>query len=163
MTAAARTHGNRLSGRWMLLAALAMAVVIGSASRAEAACTVRVESSVAFGTYNVFGGSPLDSTGQISYRCTGVTNPTIQISLTRGGSPTFLPRQLRHGTDILTYNLYRDTNRTIVWGDGTPGTQVYLASRTIGRVYVSVYGRIPAAQDAAVGAYTDTVTVVVNF
>jgi spore coat protein U-like protein len=151
-----------LPGRWVWCAALAMAMV-GATSRAEAACTVRVESSVAFGTYNVFGAGPLDSTGQISYRCTGTTNATIRITLSRGGSPTFLPRQLRHGTDVLSYNLYRDANRTIVWGDGTAGTQIYSAARTSGRVYVSVYARVPALQDVAVGAYTDTVTAVINF
>jgi spore coat protein U-like protein len=151
------------SARWRVSAvALALALIV-AASNAEAACTVRIESSVAFGTYNVFNATPLNSTGQISYRCTGNTNPTIQISLSRGGSPTFLPRQLRQGTEVLSYNLFRDANRTIVWGDGTSGTQIYSAGRTTGRIYVSVYGSIPAAQDAAVGAYTDSVTVLINF
>jgi spore coat protein U-like protein len=30
-------------------------------------------------------------------------------------------------------------------------------------VYISYYGRVPAQQDAAVGAYSDTVTVTINF
>jgi spore coat protein U-like protein len=162
MTAVAQTPAPKRCCRWMLSAAVALAV-FGAASRSEAACSIRVESTVVFGTYNVFGANPLDSTGQISYRCTGTTNSTIRISLTRGGSSTFLPRQLRRGSNILSYNLYRDANRTIVWGDGSPGTQVYSAARTSGRVYVTVYGRVPAGQDAAVGAYSDSVTAVVNF
>jgi len=162
MFATPRANVSPLAIRRILVLAFALALA-GAASRAEGACTVRIESNVAFGSYDVFSASPLNSTGQISYRCTGTTKATIQISLSRGISPTYSPRQLRHGADVLSYNLYRDAACTIIWGDGTAGTQIYSAPRATGRIYVSIYGRVPAAQDAAVGPYSDTVVVTVNY
>jgi spore coat protein U-like protein len=130
----------------------------------DAACTVSVSSGVSFGTYSVFAGSPLDSTGQFNLRCTGPDrNTTFSISISTGSSGTYTARRLTSGAQFLLYNLYRDAARTIVWGDGTGGTQVTTGHYNGVRLYFSVYGRIPALQDAAVGTYSDTVTVVVNF
>jgi spore coat protein U-like protein len=150
--------------RWpVLLLALATALV-GAAARTDAACTVTVNSTVAFGTYNVFAAAPLETTGQISFRCTRNSHPNVQVSLTRGGSTTWTSRRLTMGGEVLLYNIYRDAARTMIWVDGSPGTYVYTGVYPgTGRVYLSLFGRIPAEQDAAVGAYTDTVTVVINF
>jgi spore coat protein U-like protein len=132
--------------------------------RADAACTLSVSSSVTFGAYNVFNGSPLDSTGQFSLRCNGGDrDATFSISLSRGGTGTYTARRLTSGAEFLLYNLYRDAARTIVWGDGTGGTQVTTGQYNGVRLYFSVFGRIPALQDAAVGTYSDTVTVIINF
>jgi spore coat protein U-like protein len=157
---AARTIGRAM--RPTLLAVAVLGAIC--AARVEAACTITVSSGVSFGTYNIFGGTPLDSTGQLSWRCSFFTFPTVRITLTKGGSTTYNPRRMRSGSETLNYNLFTDSARTVVWGDGTEGTAAY--SRQYpgwGLITVSVYGRVPAAQDAAVGNYTDTVTVVVNF
>jgi len=148
---------------WLIAACVAVALSLG-AGQARAACTVSV-SNVAFGTYDVFSASPLDSTGQISYRCSRDTHPSVRITLTRGSSPTYAARQLRHGADVLLYNLYWDSARLLVWGDETEGTSAYYATYEpgSGQVNVNVFGRVPPGQDAAVGSYTDSITVVVNF
>jgi spore coat protein U-like protein len=149
--------------RWRVLV-LALAMTGAGAWRAEAACTITVNSTVAFGTYNVFATNPLDTTGQISFRCTRNSHPTVQISLTRGGSTTWTSRRMAMGGNTLLYNIYQDAARTMIWGDGSPGTFVYTSVYPgTGRVYLSLYGRIPSGQDPAVGAYSDTVTVVINF
>jgi spore coat protein U-like protein len=162
MTTTYPTRPARTSA-WLIAACVAVALSLG-AGQARAACTVSLVSNVAFGTYNVFSASALDSTGQISYRCSRDTHPSVRITLTRGSSPTYAARQLRHGADVLVYNLYRDSTRLLVWGDETPGTSAYYDKYPgSGRVYVSVFGRVPSGQDAAVGSYTDSITVVVNF
>lgn len=44
------------------------------------------------------------------------------------------------------------------------GTSRYSATSVANtNVNVTIYGRIPARQDAAVGAYTDTITVTITF
>jgi spore coat protein U-like protein len=140
---------------------LAWLIAAGSAS---AACSVSLTSNVAFGTYNVFSPSPLDSAGQLRWRCDVLTFPYVRITLTRGGSATFLPRRMGSGAARLDYNLYLDAARTRVWGDETEGTQAYYQQYWgFGWITVSVYGRVPASQDAAVGAYTDNVTIVINY
>jgi spore coat protein U-like protein len=126
-------------------------------------CTISV-TSVAFGTYNVFTTTAVDSTGTITYQCNSkATN--ISISLSDGSSTTYSPRTLRKGSEILQYNLYSDAARTTVWGDGTAGTSVYTNANppNNSNVTVTVYGRIPAQQDVSAGSYTDTVSAVINF
>ena len=147
---------------------LALAVVVAVAAlvprTADAACRVSVSSGVSFGTYNVFAGSALDSTGQFTWRCDFFTFPTVRITLTKGASSTYLPRHMVSGANTLGYNLYRDSARTSIWGDETEGTQAYYQQyRGWGTYTLSIYGRVPAGQDAAVGSYSDTVTVVINF
>jgi spore coat protein U-like protein len=130
----------------------------------DAACTVSVSSGVSFGPYNVFAGTSLDSTGQFTWRCDLLTFPNVRITLTKGGSSTYLPRRMHSGVNALGYNIYRDSARTSIWGDETEGTAAYYQQyRGWGTYTVTLHGRIPAGQDAAVGSYSDTVTVVVNF
>lgn len=132
---------------------------------AEAACTIRIDAPVAFGTYNIFATAPLDTTGQFDIRCTGGDqNATLRVSLSTGNSGTYTARRLTSGTEFLLYNLYRDAARLIVWGDGTGGTQTFVGpANGPGRQFFNVFGRIPALQDAAVGTYTDTIVITINY
>ena len=70
-----------------------------------------------FGTYNVFNGSNVDSTGTVTYRCNGSAH-NITVGLTQGASATFNPRQMPKGAEALTYNLFLDASRSTIWGDG---------------------------------------------
>ena len=108
----------------MVVVAAGLAV---GASRADAACTLSA-SGVAFGIYNVFDTSPTDSTGSITYRCDN-TDKDITITISRGSSPTFAPRTLMQGSEPLSYNLFRDSGSTLIWGDGSSGTSTYFIKR----------------------------------
>ena len=145
----------------MLLATAALVIAV---SRAEAACTITT-TSVSFGSYNVFAGSADDGTGQITYRCTNPRPPMVTIQLDKGGSPSFSPRQMRRGSETLNYNLYLDSTRSTIWGDGTGGTQTYSRSNPpVGQnINLSVFGRIPAGQDVSAGTYSATVTATIFF
>ena len=70
-----------------------------------------------------------------------------------------------NGSEALNYNLYLDTARTIIWGDGTAGTQTYFIKNPPNNqdVAVPVYGRIPTGQSVSKGTYTSTITVTLNF
>lgn len=134
------------------------------AAGAEAACTIST-TAVNFGGYNVFTPTADDGTGQVTYRCTGPRPPLIVIQLDKGGSSSFNPRQMRKGGEALNYNLYLDSTRSTIWGDGTGGTQVYSqTSPQLGQsINVSVFGRIPAGQDVSAGTYSATVTATIFF
>jgi spore coat protein U-like protein len=139
-------------------AASALLVLLMTA-RAEAACTITT-TSVAFGTYDVFTATNDDANGTVQISCTPREN--IQVTLSRGSSATFNPRTLRSGTNILNYNLFRNAARTQIWGDGTGGTSVFNGNNIRNRT-LTIYGRVPALQDAAVGSYTDTIVATVIF
>ena len=141
-----------------------MAVVLAGVSRAEAAdCSLSTQ-SIVFGTYNVFSSAPVDSTGSVAYRCNG-NSAGVLITMTKGQSGTFLPRELGKGLERLAYNLFLDAARTTVWGDFTGGTSAFIDNNPSKKedLTVTVYGRIPPGQDISAGSYTDYVTVVMNF
>ncbi len=133
-----------------------------SEARAQS-CTISA-TSVNFGNYNVFNGSPLDSTGTITYRCNAAA-ANITVALTRGASSTYNPRLMYKGIEVLGYNLYRNAARTNIWGDGTSGTAIYSRANppNNSNVNLTVYGRLPAGQDVSAGTFSDTVTAVINF
>jgi spore coat protein U-like protein len=168
MTRHLESAADRVGSRaawWLVAAAVALAVV-GAPSSAAAQCRVRVDTTVAFGTYNVFSGTPRDSQGQISWRCNVGLRIPVQITISRGSyyvSPWRRMKITTPAAEYLQYNLYRDQARSNVWGDGTFGssyTATYPGSRW---VTVYVYGRMPISQDPAIGSYTDSTLVIINF
>jgi spore coat protein U-like protein len=153
-----------MTSRWGFVAAAVVTMWLLSASEAAAqACTILV-TSVAFGSYNVFNTSALDSSGSITYNCNNKAN-NISISLGKGSSSTFSPRRMTQGGEALSYNLYMDASRTTIWGDGTSGTSVYTRNNPPNNTNVTlpIYGRVTAAQDVSGGTYSDTVLATINF
>lgn len=150
--------------RTRLLAATALTCVL-SASHAYAAgsCTIST-TSVNFGSYNVFNPSATDSTGTITINCNGGAH-NIVVTLSKGASGTFTPRRMTKGAETLDYNLFRDAGRSSVWGDGTSGTSTYTDANPPNNTdtVLTVYGRVTAEQDVTAGAYSDTVSAVINF
>jgi len=146
----------------------------GSGATAQAAVNCLISANpVSFGTYNPLTATPRDSTGRVSVSCTnsppgGTVSVTYRFRLGAGGAASFAPRQLGSGPNRLNYNLYSNTGRTNVWGDGTSGTVTVPGSfsvqlnQTRSRNH-SVHGRIPALQDPAAGSYTDNIVVTLEF
>ncbi len=100
-------------------------LIVGTAVPARAACSFSAVSGVSFGLYNVFSSSPVDSTGQFTWKCDVLTFPYVRITLTKGSSSTCNSRTLVAGSNTLQYNLYLNSGRTAVWGDESEGTQAY--------------------------------------
>jgi spore coat protein U-like protein len=121
-----------------------------------------------FGSYDVFNNQSLDATGQVTISCTGnsktVYTVTVQLN---GGMFGNIPNRTMYsgsGNDKVSYNLYIDANRSTVWGDGTGASVTQSVSVNGGSSSVlTIYGRVPGLQDITVGAYTDNVTVLINF
>ena len=152
-----------IPGRLASVLGLTVCLLFVSSRNTEAACTLSA-TGVAFGNYNVFTGAAVDSTGSVTYNCDNTTHDIV-VTLSTGSSGTYTGRTLRSGANQLTYNLYTDAARTLVWGDGTGGTDMYSKHNPQNNrdVSITIYGRIAAGQDAAVGTYTDSVTATVNF
>lgn len=143
----------------------------GEALAVGESCSVTA-SGVIFNTYNPFNSSALDVSGNIRVTCTNslVTPQTVNytISLSTGGNNSYNPRVMANGANSLTYNLYKDSLRTIVFGDGSGSTQTVSGSVTIpaqgsASQDHTVYGRVPALQNAFVGDYSDSITVTLNY
>ena len=126
-------------------------------------CTIST-SAVAFGNYDPLvanATTPLDQTGSVTITCTKGAVTTV--GLDPGGNALGSTRRMAGGADLLTYELYKDSARTAVWGNSgadllNPATAPSKAPRSF-----TIYGRVPAGQDVLAAAYADTVTATVNF
>jgi spore coat protein U-like protein len=145
---------------------------MGSSDNAWAllqSCTVATM-PVGFGLYNPLTPTANTAAGQVSVICTVTLLGLLEywtIALSAGNSGTFTARQMLNGTSPLSYNLYATAAYSNVWGDGSGSTTLVNggALLSIGTTETDypVYGRIPAGQDSAAGAFLDTIVVTLNF
>lgn len=132
-------------------------------------CTVSALST-SFGAYDTFSAVPLDAAGQVTVTCQFLIGVLVgyTVQLGTGSSGSYSTRSLSGSGYQLDYNLYVDSARSTVWGDGSGGTTTvndgYLITLLLPyeRNY-TVYGRIPAAQNVPPGSYSDTIVVTVNY
>ncbi len=140
-----------------LLRAVVVVLCVGGPVAAAVSCKNITVTPLAFGNYDVYGATPLDTAGTISYSCPPPLTPTVTIdnglSFANGNR-----RMSLGGADFLEYQVYVDAARTTVWS-ATVGVSVAASNATS----VPIYGRIFAQQDVRVGAYTDTLVVTFNF
>jgi spore coat protein U-like protein len=138
-------------------------------------CSVAVV-GVNFGPYDPVVATPDDSAGRIDVTCsnvpgTGVDTVAYGVTLSPGTSGSYMPRRLGAGSARLDYNLYANSGRSQVWGNGSGGSVPVSGSMKVGPGNGNgtrtnrhdVFGRIPARQDVAAGTYGDTIVVTVTF
>lgn len=125
-------------------------------------CSFTSVTTISFGSYNVFAMSPNDGgVGTLQVDCRG-GEANMLVTLSTGQSGSYAARLMNNGADLLTYNLYTNAARTIIWGDGTGGSSTMRAAVNSTTTW-SVFGRIPQGQDVSVGTYTDFIIATVNF
>jgi spore coat protein U-like protein len=107
----------------------------------------------------------VDADGTLRVTCTKGTPYTVGLSAGAGSGATVSTRKMKStgGTnpDEVPYNLYRDTNRTLNWGN-TPGTDTLGASGTGAEQSIQVNGRLPSANFTA-DSYSDLITATVTY
>ena len=145
----------------LVVAALALLTLWLGEGRSDAACSVQIAATVSFGNYDVFSATPLYGNGTVRVRCVSELN--IRVSLGKKAADTFTARGMKSGSNTLLYALFQDAACSIVWGDGTGGSQYYVIPGPLNSQWASLplYGRVPAGQDVPAGGYSDTVVVTV--
>ena len=117
---------------------------------------------LAFGLYPAIAAPPtLLATSTIRVTCE--LGDTYTIGLNNGVNAAGGQRRMARTTaplSYLSYNLFQDPARTVVWGDTNP-TRL-LATGTGTAQTFTVYGQLPGGQVVPVGAYVDTVRVTVR-
>lgn len=113
---------------------------------------------LAFGNYDAVvanAATPKDAAASVDVTC---TDGAVGVTLSAGNGTSFSggTRHMTQAANTLAYELYSDAGRTTafaaepVTADGTVQT-------------LDIFGRIPAAEAAPVGSYTDTVVMTVTF
>jgi spore coat protein U-like protein len=156
----------------LLIAALGLLCCGLARAAVTVTCTVTA-GNIAFGIYNPFATTANASTGSLRIDCsgkgTGSTTVTANLTLSTGLSGTYSSRKMLSGVNGLNYNIYWSTAYSQIMGDGTGGS----FAGTTGALTVTaggtssatgtMYGLVPAAQDAAPGSYADAIVVTVTY
>ena len=156
------------------LAATAPATIAVTAN-ITTTCSITA-SPLAFGDYDPIGvhaTADKTGTGTVTVTCAkGASSLTIGMSYGAHVSGT-TQRQLAGpaAADLLSYNLFQPSSTTagascpgtIAWTTTAPGLLVLATSPSKAPRTYNVCGTIPMGQDAAAGAYTDTVIATLNF
>jgi spore coat protein U-like protein len=123
---------------------------------------------VSFGLLDPFSPDPLDAIGELRVICHGMNRfDRFSVTLSRGASPTYTPRTMVNGARTVRYNLYLDSGRQTVWGDGvSQGTSVAGPFSPASEVVVSlkIYGRVfPGQTGVGAGTYTDVIVATISY
>lgn len=135
---------------------LAFALLAPVAAQAAPSCRNLAAAAITFPAYDVYAAAATTATGTITYSCPPPAAPTITIDYGLHANGT-QRQMLGPGGDLLSYDICQDAACAQPWGL----TPVAVANGN--GASVTYYGRVFAQQDVSVGAYTDTLTVTINF
>lgn len=121
-------------------------------------CTVSAQ-NLNFGSHGVLR-TQTDASSQLSVNCTSGLPYTVGLN---GGLSNQAPtaRRMTANGQFITYGLYRNSDRSLPWGD-TAGTMASGTGSGIAQ-NLGVYGRVPAQTTPSPGTYSDTVAVTVTY
>ena len=173
----------RLLSAVLARTALATGVLLASITPAQAAnpttasgtfqvgATILVACNVT-GSTLTFGGAldplqtpgPVDASTTLNLTCTKTTPYSVALSAgaNAGNASAFGSRVMKSGNNSLPYQLYLDSGRTQVWGDGN-SSGVYTGTGTGSQQQLTVYGRLPSLAGIVPGNYADTVTLTITY
>ena len=155
-----------LSGLWWCARVSGMLAsgLFAASAHAAISCSVSVP-DIDFGTVNASENRVLGNP-QLSVSCSGGhANGSLSYAVHLNYSGVM------HGvsSDVIPYGLYKDSGRTMPWGNsGKSETVSFTAagvSRSTTASRMTIYGEVLGAnfRNVTPGAYTDTVTVVIEY
>lgn len=153
----------------LLVGSLAVGLTAPTPARACTLCSCSATTTgVNFGSYDPTVTSPNDASGTVTINCTGVVAlfGTVEVAASPGSSGVAAQRTMRSGGNALNYNLYVDPARSIIFGNGTGGTQRItrpLNGLLVFGQSVFFYGRIPPRQWARAGTHTDSIVITITY
>jgi len=152
------------SVRGARLLSCAVLLLVSNGAHAALKCTISA-TDMDFGLYSPLNPAPHNITSTVTAICRGGLG-LLRFRLSPGNSGDATNRQLVSAGGALNYNIYTNTARTQIWGDGAGGTsEVFRIQFRRGRTThnVTAYGSIPGGQNAATGIYTDNIVITVIF
>ncbi|WP_170207660.1 Csu type fimbrial protein [Luteibacter pinisoli] len=142
----------------------AAATVAGPTTNVSASvaakCTLATASDLNFGSVPGLLRTNTDQTSLIRATCTN--RAAYQVGLDNGQNASGSVRRMAGGGRFVTYELYRDSQRTLRWGTAL-NTDTATGSGSGSEQTVTVYGRVPVQAAAVAGSYSDIVTVTITY
>lgn len=157
-----------------LVAALAAIVSVPSAMASTAtgtmlvsitltnACTIAA-ADVPFGSTTTLAAN-IDVSANVGISCTGANPVSISFDAGTGTGSTTAARHMNNGTNIVNYNLYRDSARSVILGVTAGTDTIDFTSTGSGTTDTKVvYGRVPAQAAKPNGLYTSNVVATLTY
>ena len=144
-------------------AADSLALPMDVSATVVANCRITVP-PLSFGSYDPLvsnANTPADASTVIIVACTRSIGTTVVFDV--GHHPVASDRGMAGpGSELLRYQIYRDSARSQIWGQGADAMRV--VSTGVGNPQqLTVFGRIPPRQEVAPGSYADVLTATVDF
>lgn len=136
------------------------APTLSATASVVALCTFGTATDLNFGSVSGLLRTATDQTTLLRIKCTN--RAAYQLGLDNGQNASGAIRRMAAGTQRVTYELYRDSQRTARWGTAI-GTDTQPGTGTGVEVTQTVYGRVPAQAAVAPGSYSDIITVTVTY
>lgn len=165
------TGSTKLSYRWTT-ALLGLGTYPGCGTASNGAFPFTATASVAkqctvsatdidFGSQGTLTSAAL-ATSTITAKCTNTT--AYQIGLDDGSNASGGTRRMKRSgsADYVDYELYRDSGRTLRWGQTLNVDRVSATGNATSQGF-TVYGRVPVQTTPRAGSYADTVKVTVTY
>ena len=127
----------------------------------QAECKIQAHTNMSFGINGVIDTNR-DATSTMDIQCTDTTPYTISLNAGNGTGATTTVRKLTNGANTVDYALYRNSGRTLTWGQSI-GTDTVAATGNGAVQQHTVYGRMPVQTTPAPGAFSDTVQITVTY
>jgi spore coat protein U-like protein len=138
---------------------------LGASATVTKNCTVST-SPVQFGSVNVTLGSAVDATGNLSITCTSGTAWTAAAFEGNGAGASMQGerRMTSSSSELLKYNLFVDSARSIIWTDDDTSSNAFSGTGTGSAQSKTIYARVMAGQTSVKAAsYSDTVVISVQY
>ena len=142
-------------------------VKVNSSTTVVKKCTTLTGGTISFDAYVPDSTTDNTKSTTISVKCTLATPVNISMNAGKNSSDTSVRKLLLDGGstsnagESLQYSLYSDSSHTTVW-DSVTGVDFnglgLKSTKTL-----TVYGKIPAAQDVKTGSFSDEVTVTLTY
>ena len=133
---------------------------------AQGTCVLST-SGITFGRYDPASSTPKTGVGTMRVVCDEAPGTdSYRLALSVGGGASYATRRMSDGEATIAYQLYKDLGHTMIWGDGTGGSDLVYANnipKNGGTQVFFIYGQIPAGLKASPGAYADTVIATIEY
>ncbi|CAN7650305.1 spore coat U domain-containing protein [Phenylobacterium sp. LjRoot225] len=132
---------------------------ISASAEVSTVCTME-STALAFGEVALTGAT--NGTATVDVTCTG--GGAYTVGLGDGTHNVAAQRNLQSGSNILAYDLFKETGRTTRWGDA--GAGLVSGVGTAVEQSLTVYGQVTTGQTLVAGngtPYTDTVLVTLTY
>lgn len=123
------------------------------------ACTVSA-TGLQFGQINPIAGISYNSEASINVMCPSLAEFSVSLS---PGAGSYTQRTMTAGADVLNYNIFLNSDMTLLWGDGTSGTVTWNGSANTTGTTQTLYGHVPYQPTVYPAIYADSILVTVSF